>query len=114
MHELLVNRLFKPAQEKSVVRCTDCPAMTIAVDLGRKATKQTNKHIQLMMHITLSVFGIVHIWNKKMPVDYKERSRSLLLPWSQRSRSNMFRICLTSYKANSSFNFFYLVCSHLK
>ena len=28
---------------KSVVRWTDRPAMTIAVDLGRKATKQTNK-----------------------------------------------------------------------
>ena len=40
MHELLVNRLFKPAQEKSVVRCTDRPAMTIAVDLGRKAKKK--------------------------------------------------------------------------
>ena len=26
-----------------MVRLTDCPAMTIAVDLGRKATKQTNK-----------------------------------------------------------------------
>ena len=38
VHELMVNRLFKPAQEK--VRL---PAMTIAVDLGRKATKQTNK-----------------------------------------------------------------------
>ena len=43
VHELLVNRLFKPAQEKSVVRRTDRPAMTIAVDLGRKATKQTNE-----------------------------------------------------------------------
>ena len=30
---------------KSVVRWTDRPAMTIAVDLGRKATKQTNKPI---------------------------------------------------------------------
>ena len=39
---LLVNCLFKLAQEKSVVRWTDRPAMTIAVDLGRKATKQTN------------------------------------------------------------------------
>ena len=38
----LVNRLFKPAQEK-VWLGTDRPAMTIAVDLGRKATKQTNK-----------------------------------------------------------------------
>ena len=28
---------------KSVVRWTDRPTMTIAVDLGRKATKQTNK-----------------------------------------------------------------------
>ena len=43
VHELLVTRLFKLAQEKSVVRWTDRPAMTIAVDLGRKATKQTNK-----------------------------------------------------------------------
>ena len=42
---LLVNCLFKLAQEKSVVRETDRPAMTIAVDLGRKATKQTNKQI---------------------------------------------------------------------
>ena len=40
---LLVNCLFKLAQEKSVGRWTDRPAMTIAVDLGRKATKQTNK-----------------------------------------------------------------------
>ena len=27
---------------KNVVRCTDRPAMTIAVDLGRKAAKQKN------------------------------------------------------------------------
>ena len=26
-----------------MVRCTDRPAMTIAVDLGRKATKPTNQ-----------------------------------------------------------------------
>ena len=36
---LLINCLFKLAKEKSVVRWTDRPAMTIAVDLGRKATK---------------------------------------------------------------------------
>ena len=41
---LLVNCLFKLAQEISVVRLTDPPAMTIAVDLGRKATTQTNKN----------------------------------------------------------------------
>ena len=42
---LLVNCLFKLAQVKSVVRRTDRPAMTIAVDMGCKATKankQTN------------------------------------------------------------------------
>ena len=43
---LLVNCLFKLAQEISVVRWTDRPAMTIAVDLGRKATIQTNKNKQ--------------------------------------------------------------------
>ena len=31
---------FKACPGKSVVRCTDRPAMTIAVDLGRQATKQ--------------------------------------------------------------------------
>ena len=41
---LLVNCLLKLAQEKSAVRWSDRPAMTIAVDLGRKATKQTNKN----------------------------------------------------------------------
>ena len=40
---LLVNCLFKLAQEKSVVKWTDRPARTIAVDLGRKATNKTNK-----------------------------------------------------------------------
>ena len=40
---LLVNCLFKLAQEKSVVRLTDRPAMTIAVDLGHKANKQTKQ-----------------------------------------------------------------------
>ena len=43
VHEVLVNCLFKHAQEKSVLMWTGRPAMTIAVDLGRKATKQTNK-----------------------------------------------------------------------
>ena len=35
--------LVQACQGKSVVRCTDHPAMTIAVDFGRKATKQTHK-----------------------------------------------------------------------
>ena len=32
-----------------MVRSTDRPAMTIAVDLGRKATKQTNKEGNLLV-----------------------------------------------------------------
>ena len=37
--------LVQACPGKSVVRCTDRPAMTIAVDLGRKATKPTNQII---------------------------------------------------------------------
>ena len=33
---------------KNVVRCTDRPAMTIAVDLGHKATKQNIQKLQLL------------------------------------------------------------------
>ena len=53
---LLVNCLFKLAQEKSVVRWTDRPAMTLAVDLGCKATKQTNKQIYWNLLIKTKVF----------------------------------------------------------
>ena len=42
VHELLVNRLFKPAQEK--LWLGELTAMTIAVDLGRKATKQPTNY----------------------------------------------------------------------
>ena len=42
VHKLLVNRLFKPAQEKVWLG-----ELTVPVDLGRKATKQTNKQTNL-------------------------------------------------------------------
>ena len=43
MHELLVNHLVMLAKEKSVVRRTDRPDMTMAVDWDfRHQTKQTN------------------------------------------------------------------------
>ena len=32
--------------KNSVVRLPDCPDMTIAVDCGRKAIKQTTKHMR--------------------------------------------------------------------
>ena len=44
MHEVLVNRLFKIVQEKSVARWTDRPEMTIAVNWDvKQQNKQTNK-----------------------------------------------------------------------
>ena len=46
VHKVLVNCLFKLAQ-KIVVRWNDRPAITIAVDLGRKATKQTKKLVTI-------------------------------------------------------------------
>ena len=39
--------LVKFAQEKSVVRWTDCPDMTIAVDWDAK--HQTNQHLMLFL-----------------------------------------------------------------
>ena len=47
VHKVLVNRLFKHTLEKSVVRWTDGPAMTLAVDLGCKATKTNIYYIAM-------------------------------------------------------------------
>ena len=46
MHEVLVNCLFKLAQEKVWLG-----ELTVAVDLGRKATKQTNKQKRKVLEI---------------------------------------------------------------
>ena len=56
MHEVLVNCLFKLAQEESVLRSTDRPAMTMAVDLGHKATKPTN---QPKSHVRAQLLWVV-------------------------------------------------------
>ena len=54
VHEVLVNCLVKLAQEKSVVRWTDHPNMTIAVDWEVK--NQTN---QAHLSMTAERLGIV-------------------------------------------------------
>ena len=41
LHKVLVNHFVKPAQEKSVVRWSDCPDMTIAVDWDIKQQNQS-------------------------------------------------------------------------
>ena len=71
VHEVLVNCLFKLAQEKSVVRWTDRPAMTIAVDLGRKETKKKKK-----------------VWSKK-PISWA---------WFSRACISSREFCRGSYK----------------
>ena len=40
VHEVMEDFFVKLAEEKSVVRWTNRPAMTIAVDLGHKETKK--------------------------------------------------------------------------
>ena len=47
------------AQEKSVVRRTDRPAITIAVDLGRKTSKQTiqNKQTDMILLLYIAMTG---------------------------------------------------------
>ena len=47
MREVLVNRLVKLAQGKSVVRWTDYSDMTIAADWGVKTNQTKNTHRSL-------------------------------------------------------------------
>ena len=61
---LLVNCLFKLAQEKSVVRRTDRPAMTIAVDLGRKATNKQTIDLDLLYDKVKCVSECIFILDK--------------------------------------------------
>ena len=44
-HEVVVNYFVKLAQEKSVVKWTDCPAMTIAVDWDVKNQTKPNQSL---------------------------------------------------------------------
>ena len=66
MHELLVNCLFKLAQEK--VWLGELTAITIAVDLGRKATKQTNKQTKRPKMMT--VYPTIYLWKKSDIINY--------------------------------------------
>ena len=46
-HDVLINRLFKLAQEKSVVMWTDRPEMTLAVDWDvNQQTNQNNRKVK--------------------------------------------------------------------
>ena len=63
VHEVLVNRLVKLAQENCVVRRTDRPDMTIAVDsIVKHLTNQTNSEISVRQecpkcHVTIEKDG---------------------------------------------------------
>ena len=60
---LLVNCLFKLAEEKSVVRWTDRPAMTIAVDMGRKATKTNKQTKSASRRFSWNIMPYLLFWN---------------------------------------------------
>ena len=49
----------------------------------------------------------VHSWHNDLlwSVDYYKSSRSVLWPWSQSSRSNILKNCLTDHYTNSFFIF---------
>ena len=81
------NCLFKLAQEISVVRWTDRPAMTIAVDLGRKAPIQTNKqtsHLGLLSFMQKIMLVLLSLpWNsikQALKCPFNEH-KNVLLTW---------------------------------
>ena len=88
---LLVNCLFKLAQEKSVVRWTDRPAMTVAVDLGRKATQQT-KHYFLRVQQFRNV-----IWHSNFSLHSIVQKH-----WLSIAMSSWVLQCFTDYFLSSS------------
>ena len=56
VHKVLVNCLFKLAQEKVWIGELTVPPSTIAVDLGRKATKQTNNTLLVIVTLNCGEF----------------------------------------------------------
>ena len=63
VHKVLVNRSVKLAQEKSVVRWTDHPNMTIAVDWDVKNQNQTKTFIILTLeyHLSFLWYTLAHL-----------------------------------------------------
>ena len=72
MHRVLVNRLVKLAQEKSVVRRTDCPNMTISVDWDVK--NQTKQQKMRIWYLSQSAKP-----NAQMTLNFYAADRSLCL-----------------------------------
>ena len=75
--------LVQACPGKSVVRWTDRPAMTIAVDLGHKATKQTNKQSDSMIRLICNTAA--HRWHtwqgevcKQSAIPYSESHGRLI------------------------------------
>ena len=64
MHKVLVNRLVKLAQEKRVVKCSDRPDMTIAVDWNVKILRtRPNKKQRIGLSPGLLEFDIANSVN---------------------------------------------------
>ena len=85
--------LVQACPGKSVVRCTDRPTMTIAVDLGRKATKQNKKICHMARNPKSSfIFDRGCSYLAHWCVDNNRLFRSPMWPWSQKSRSHILKI----------------------
>ena len=66
--------LVQACPGKSVIRWTDRPAMTIAVDLGRKATKQTNKQPQYKWDSEESRLTYLNLYPKYDHLGYQNKT----------------------------------------
>ena len=84
-----------------MVRRTDRPAMTIAVDFGRKATKQTRPFGQISYgacfgidNLNMTIFSMSHDHNvfHAMPCQVKSDSKSLSLKLM--GQSPLVLVCL--------------------
>ena len=69
-------------RKKSVVRWTDRPTMTLAVDLGRKATKQTNSlwHALCWEQLRAGCSHMLHIFVGQVPPTVPSSHGTTLVP----------------------------------
>ena len=99
--------LVQACPGKSVVRWTDRPVMTTAVDLGRKATKQTNKLAQCRSRIIVNS-AIYWCVNDKMPRSAVGNVSGYRCESDCRSRGREFDPGLVPYfRGDWSWNDFY-------
>ena len=103
--------LVQACPGKSVVRWTDRPAMTIAVDLGRKATKQnkikTKKKLSYSQLVSHSSLQGSHLW----PQNFSSLSQSV---WHSEAMDHQYMYKSRAIRPSTSLGqilIYYLTCS---